>query len=142
MNQYQFPLPAQPFPLESCCLLCPCREYLQRLFMTNFRPVVLHEHAVFSGRLFRKRSPKDMLRIQIEHEQQQQKQQQERQQQVDQGGQHCAGPCQLPVPPAEISSVLEEAEPLPARADKDVICALVAEVMRGGHSTLIFCGGE
>lgn len=32
-----------------------CMCDVQRLFMTNFRPVPLTEHAVFGGKVFRKR---------------------------------------------------------------------------------------
>jgi hypothetical protein len=36
----------------------------QRLFMTNFRPVPLTEHAVFGGKVFAKRSQAKMLEVQ------------------------------------------------------------------------------
>lgn len=49
-----------------------------------------------------------------------------------------------PAPPPSWA-VLQEQRDLPpptdAKRDRDGLCALTAEVMQEGHSTLIFCGG-
>ncbi len=72
MAEYATQLPlvcprCSPDPvLHVCCA--------QRLFLTNFRPVPLAEHAVFGGRVFTKRSAREMREVQLQQEREYQQQ--------------------------------------------------------------------
>ena len=91
-----------------------------RLFLTNFRPVPLTEHAVFAGRVFRKRAPSaasaaadaDADAV------------------CQPGGAGC---------PLEEERELRLSDP---RLDRDRLVPLVAEVVAAGHSALVFCATQ
>jgi hypothetical protein len=120
-------------------LLC-----MQHLFMTNFRPVPLTEHAVFGRTVFRKRNLNELRALQ----------QKEKEQGAMQGSTNITS-----APPGSLSASkspptgpgachllvserqLPEAEALGKR-DKDGLVHLVAEVVNQGHSVLVFCSSE
>ena len=135
------------------------------LFLTNFKPVALEEHAVFRGRVYAKLSPGEL------QEARRQRQQQRRQEQLQQrrllrqveaasvgvvaacGGDAVDEEADGDDDAEEEGEAGEEEEeavpplrearelgPTPdALRDADRLVPLVAEVVREGHSVLIFC---
>ncbi|MEW5302206.1 MAG: hypothetical protein WDW36_005009 [Sanguina aurantia] len=93
-----------------------CAWLRARLFMTNFRPVPLVEHAVFQGCVYKKLSRKEMGAAAKPAE-----------------GAGLATACPL--------SELRQLSRLHSR-DQDRLLPLISEVVEEGHSVLVFCAGR